>query len=48
MTRLKPEHAQDDILFEKLAALTNLTCIEFRKRYGYLVEPTRAQAKSSS
>lgn len=48
MTRLKPEHAQDDILFEKLAALTNLTCIEFRKRYGYLVGPTRAQAKSSS
>jgi 6-phosphofructokinase 1 len=48
MTRLKPEHAQDDLLFEKLAALTNLTCIEFRKRYGYLVGLTRAQAKSSS
>ena len=41
MTRLKPEHAQDDVLFERLASLTNLTCLEFRERYGYLVGPTR-------
>ena len=36
MTRLKPEHARDEALFERLAALTNLTCQEFKARFGYL------------
>ncbi len=38
MTRLKPEHAHDAVLFEQLAALTNLTNQDFRQRYGYLTE----------
>jgi len=37
MARLKPEHARDEALFERLAALTNLTCQEFKERFGYLV-----------
>ena len=37
MTRLKPEHAQDDRLFERLAVQTNLTVKEFKERYGYLI-----------
>jgi 6-phosphofructokinase len=37
MTRLKPEHAQDDGLFERLAVQTNLTVKEFKERYGYLI-----------
>jgi 6-phosphofructokinase 1 len=37
MTRLKPEHAQDESLLERLAALTNITGDEFRGRYGYLM-----------
>lgn len=36
MARLRPEHAGDDALFERLAALTNLSCQEFKARYGYL------------
>lgn len=36
MARLKPEHAHDEALFERLAALTNLTAQEFKERYGYL------------
>src|SRR5512139_525335 len=36
MTRLKPEHAHDEALFERLAALTNLTYQEFKERFGYL------------
>lgn len=36
MARLKPEHARDEVLFEQLAALTNLTCQEFKERFGYL------------
>jgi 6-phosphofructokinase 1 len=38
MTRLKPEQASDDLLIEKLAAITNLTASEFMNRYGYLIE----------
>jgi 6-phosphofructokinase 1 len=37
MTRLKPEHAQDNRLFERLAVQTNLTVKEFKERYGYLI-----------
>jgi ATP-dependent phosphofructokinase / diphosphate-dependent phosphofructokinase len=37
MTRLKPEHAQDEGLFERLAVLTNLTVQEFKERYAYLI-----------
>jgi ATP-dependent phosphofructokinase / diphosphate-dependent phosphofructokinase len=37
MTRLKPEHAQDESLFERLAVLTNLPAQKFRERYGYLI-----------
>lgn len=36
MTRLKPDHAGDETLFERLAALTNLTAEDFKQRYGYL------------
>jgi len=38
MTRLKPENAQDDPLFERLAALTNYTPEEFKAHYGYLIK----------
>lgn len=38
MTRLKPENAGDEILFERLAALTSLGLEAFKKRYGYLCE----------
>jgi ATP-dependent phosphofructokinase / diphosphate-dependent phosphofructokinase len=37
MTRLKPEHAQNELLFERLAVQTNLTVKEFKDRYGYLI-----------
>jgi 6-phosphofructokinase 1 len=37
MTRLKPEHRDNDSLFEKLSALTHLTVKEFKKRYAYLM-----------
>ena len=36
MARLKPEHSRHEALFEQLAALTNLTCQEFKERFGYL------------
>jgi ATP-dependent phosphofructokinase / diphosphate-dependent phosphofructokinase len=36
MTRLKPEHAGDQALFERLAALTNLSPAQFKQRFGYL------------
>jgi ATP-dependent phosphofructokinase / diphosphate-dependent phosphofructokinase len=36
MTRLKPEHAGDEALFERLAALTNLSPTQFKQRFGYL------------
>ncbi len=38
MTRLKPEHANDDLLIGKLAALTNQTAADFKQRYGYIFE----------
>ncbi|MCE1252847.1 MAG: 6-phosphofructokinase [Anaerolineae bacterium] len=36
MTRLKPEHAHDEVLFENLAGLTTLSKAEFKDRYAYL------------
>ena len=36
MTRLKPEHAGDEALFERLAAQTNLSPAQFKGRFGYL------------
>ncbi len=38
MTRLKPELADDEALFEKLASLTYMTAAEFKHRYGYLLK----------
>jgi hypothetical protein len=38
MTRLKPEHADNKLLFEKLAALTHLPAKGFIERYGNLME----------
>lgn len=38
MTRLKPEHADNEILFEKMAALTQQTVKQFKERYGYLMK----------
>ena len=38
MTRLKPEHADDNLLFEKLSELTHLPVREFNERYGYLMK----------
>lgn len=37
MLRLKPQHAQDDLFWARLAMQTNLTPDEFKARYGYLV-----------
>jgi len=37
MTRLKPEHAQNERLFERLALQTKLSVSEFKERYGYLI-----------
>jgi hypothetical protein len=34
---LKPQHAQDSMLFARLAMQTNLSMEQFRARYGYLV-----------
>jgi 6-phosphofructokinase len=39
MTRLKPEHAQDQAYLARLAAKTNLSLEDFKKRFGYLMEP---------
>ncbi|MCU0486698.1 MAG: hypothetical protein MUC85_11395, partial [Anaerolineales bacterium] len=36
MARLKPEHAQDEVLFARLAGLTNLSPEAFKQRFGYL------------
>jgi hypothetical protein len=36
MTRLKPEHASDELLIKKLAAIAHQTPGEFKKRFGYL------------
>jgi hypothetical protein len=38
MTRLKPDHAEDDQLLERLAGLIHYTPEEFRARYGYLMK----------
>jgi len=37
MTRLKPEHANDELLFERLAIHTRLSGKELKERYGYLI-----------
>ncbi len=37
MLRLKPQHAQDELFWARLAMQTNLTPDEFKARYGYLV-----------
>lgn len=37
MTRLKPEHANDELTLERLSVLTNLSVKEFKQRYGYLI-----------
>jgi ATP-dependent phosphofructokinase / diphosphate-dependent phosphofructokinase len=37
MTRLKPQHAQDEAYLARLAAQTNLSLEDFKKRYGYLM-----------
>lgn len=37
MLRLKPQHAQDDLFWARMAMQTNLTPDEFKARYGYLV-----------
>ena len=37
MLRLKPQHAQDDLHWARLAMQTNLTPDAFKARYGYLV-----------
>jgi ATP-dependent phosphofructokinase / diphosphate-dependent phosphofructokinase len=36
MTRMKPCHSENESLFERLAALTCLDVVTFRKSYGYL------------
>jgi 6-phosphofructokinase 1 len=38
MTRLKPEHNENNPLFEKLAELTHLTVEQFKERYDYLMK----------
>ena len=37
MIRLKPQHAQDELFWAKLAMQTNLNTEAFKARYGYLV-----------
>ncbi len=37
MIRLKPQDAEDEMLFARMAAQTNLTLEEFKQRFGYLV-----------
>ncbi len=37
MIRLKPEDAENDDLWKQMAAQTNLTLLEFKERFGYLV-----------
>jgi 6-phosphofructokinase len=38
MIRLKPEHIDDNLVLEKLSALTHLTVKQLKERYGYLME----------
>lgn len=40
MIRLKPEDADNEPLWEKMAAQTNLSVAEFKARYGYLINLT--------
>lgn len=42
MTRLKPEHTEDDQLFERLAVLTHCSREEIRKKYIYLMQPNES------
>jgi 6-phosphofructokinase 1 len=37
MIRLKPQHAQDELFWARLAMQTNLSTEQFKARYGYLV-----------
>ncbi len=37
MIRLKPEDAKDEELLSRMAAQTNLSLVEFKERYGYLI-----------
>ena len=37
MIRLKPQHAQDDMLMARMATQTNLSLKEFKARFGYLL-----------
>ena len=37
MIRLKPEHADDEMLLARMAAQTNLSLEEFKARFGYLI-----------
>jgi 6-phosphofructokinase 1 len=37
MIRLKPQHAQDELLLARMAAQTNLSVEEFKARFGYLI-----------
>jgi ATP-dependent phosphofructokinase / diphosphate-dependent phosphofructokinase len=39
MTRLKPEHAEDQAYLARLAGKTNLSLEEFKQRFGYLMDP---------
>jgi hypothetical protein len=34
--RLKPQHANDEALWQRLAAQTNLSVEQFKARFGYL------------
>ena len=38
MTRIKPEHAADETLFERLAGLTNTSADVLKARYAYLMQ----------
>ena len=38
MTRLKPEHASDALLIEKMAGIGHQTVVEFKNRYAYLFD----------
>ena len=37
MTRLKPQHAEDDVFLARLANETNLNLKQFKQRFGYLM-----------
>ncbi len=38
MIRLKPEDAENEELLSRMAAETNLSLVEFKERYGYLID----------